>query len=105
MFNDFYEKVKQIPKGMVASYGYIAVSTNHPRCARRVGHALHQNPDPENIPCHRVVFKDGSLSPSFKFGGLNMQYKLLKDEGVEFIQEQDGEYKVDMQKCSLDKIR
>ncbi|MDR2557922.1 MAG: MGMT family protein, partial [Oscillospiraceae bacterium] len=53
----------------------------------------HGNSDPHNIPCHRVVFKDGSLSKAFLFGGENRQRKLLEDEGVSFIGE-----KVDMKK-------
>ena len=44
-----------------------------PRSARYVGYALHNNPSPgmglEDIPCHRIVFKDGSMARSFAFGG------------------------------------
>jgi len=79
-----YEIVKQIPKGMVMSYGQIARLAGNARASRAVGYALHGNPDPGHIPCHRVVFKDGSLTPAFVFGGINRQYKLLKDEGVSF---------------------
>lgn len=87
MFKAFYAVVKSIPKGKVASYGTVARLAGFPRCSRQVGFALHQNPDPENIPCHRVVFKDGRLSRAFAFGGENRQRKLLEDEGVEFIGE------------------
>jgi methylated-DNA-protein-cysteine methyltransferase-like protein len=83
-YDKVYDAVKKIPKGKVSTYGRIAVLCGNPRCARAVGYALHQNPDPENIPCHRVVFKDGSLSPAFAFGGKNRQYRLLKAEGVKF---------------------
>ena len=82
MFKDIYKAVKQIPKGKVASYGFIARMAGYPRAARQVGWALHQNPDPSTIPCHRVVKKDGSLSESFVFGGINIQEKLLTKEGV-----------------------
>jgi len=47
-----------------------------------VGFAFHKNPDPKNIPCHRVVFKDGSLSQSYAFEGINKQKQRLVDEGV-----------------------
>ena len=93
MFDEFYKVVKAIPRGKVASYGMVARLAGFPRCARHVGYALHQNPDPKNIPCHRVVFKDGSLSPAFAFGGENVQRGLLLAEGITFI---DG--KVDMEK-------
>ncbi|MDR1760208.1 MAG: MGMT family protein [Fibrobacter sp.] len=96
MFKAFYAVVKKIPKGKVASYGTVASLGGFPRCSRQVGFALHQNPDPENIPCHRVVFKDGRLSPAFAFGGELYQRKLLEAEGVSFIGE-----KVDMEKCAL----
>jgi len=77
-----YEVVKQIPRGSVLSYGDIArLSGTHPRV---VGWALHRNPDPEIIPCHRVVFRDGSLSPGYAFGGAGKQREILEKEGVEF---------------------
>jgi methylated-DNA-protein-cysteine methyltransferase-like protein len=82
MFENFYNAVRQIPKGKVASYGFIARISGYPRASRQVGWALHQNPDPSTIPCHRVVKKDGSLSESFVFGGINMQEKLLLKEGI-----------------------
>lgn len=85
MFNEFYEVVKQIPKGKVMSYGQVAMAAGFIGCARQVGFALHKNPDPKNIPCHRVVFADGRLSPAFAFGGENRQRQLLKDEGVMFV--------------------
>lgn len=49
-----------------------------------VGYALHVNPDPDNIPCYRVVNKEGRVSDAFAFGGGNRQVELLKAEGVEF---------------------
>lgn len=90
-FQKVYEIVKTIPKGAVISYGGIASLTGNPRMSRRVGQALHVNPDPEHIPCHRVVFKDGSLAPSYAFGGDSAQRKLLTEEGVGF--DEDGKVK------------
>lgn len=94
-FNDaVYEVVRQIPAGRVATYGQIARMVGRPRNARFVGFALHVNPEPGVIPCHRVVFKDGSLSPAFAFGGKNEQHRLLAMEGVAFLP--DG--RVDMER-------
>ena len=63
--NDFsknvYLAVQKIPRGKVTNYGCIAFLAGKPRAARGVGFVLHRNPDPVCIPCHRVVFKDGSL--------------------------------------------
>ncbi len=52
VFDRIYKEVKKIPKGEVAAYGEIARKVG--TTPRVVGFALHQNPDPKNIPCHRV---------------------------------------------------
>lgn len=82
-FDLIYEQVKRIPKGRVATYGQIAVLAGNPRWSRVVGYALHVNPEPGVIPCHRVVDRNGRLSPAFAFGDVNMQAELLRGEGVE----------------------
>lgn len=84
LFADIYEVVKKIPYGKVATYGQIADSLCL-KDARRVGHALHQNPDTSAIPCHRVVNKDGCLSGGFAFGGVEAQAALLTSEGVTVV--------------------
>jgi methylated-DNA-protein-cysteine methyltransferase-like protein len=80
-----YDVVRRIPRGQVATYGQIAALAGNPRNARFVGYALHVNPEPGVIPCHRVVFRDGSLAPGFAFGGPDRQRALLEDEGVPFV--------------------
>lgn len=91
---EVYEMVRHIPKGRVASYGQIARLVGRPRNARFVGFALHANPEPGVTPCHRVVFKDGSLASGFAFGGEDEQRHLLQAEGIEFLP--DG--RVDMER-------
>lgn len=94
-FNEaVYEVVRQIPPGRVATYGQVARMVGRPRNARFVGYALHVNPEPGVIPCHRVVFKDGSLAPGFAFGGEDEQRRLLEAEDVGFLP--DG--RVDMRR-------
>ena len=78
-----YEAVKKIPKGKVATYGQVAELAGDKKMARAVGNALHKNPDPENIPCFRVVNAKGELAGEFAFGGIGEQAKLLEAEGVE----------------------
>ena len=51
---------------------------------RYVGYILHNNPDPEKIPCHRVVNAKGELAKNYKFGGWKEQKKLLTGENVVF---------------------
>ena len=77
-----YEAVKKIPKGKVATYGQVAEMAGNKKMARAVGNALHKNPEPGVIPCHRVVDSKGNLADEFAFGGLGAQAKLLKEEGV-----------------------
>ena len=78
-----YEAVHKIPKGMVATYGQIAELAGDKKMARAVGNALHHNPDPEHIPCYRVVNAKGELSGAFAFGGENVQADLLRADGIE----------------------
>ena len=78
-----YEVVKKIPKGKVATYGQIAELAGDKRMARAVGNALHKNPDPDNIPCFRVVNARGELAGEFAFGGAGEQAKLLEADGIE----------------------
>lgn len=92
-FERIYAVVCRIPRGKVATYGQVAALAGNPRWARVVGYALHVNPRPGQIPCHRVVMRDGSTSPAFAFGGEDMQRRLLREEGVGFLP--DG--RVDMQ--------
>lgn len=82
-FDLIYAQVMRVPKGKVATYGQIAVLAGNPRWSRVVGYALHVNPKPGVIPCHRIVDRRGRLSPAFAFGGVNMQAELLEREGVE----------------------
>ena len=91
-----YEAVKNIPAGHVATYGQVAEMAGNKKMSRAVGNALHKNPDPDNIPCFRVVNSKGELAGAFAFGGEDVQAKLLKADGVEVI---DG--KVDLKKYGI----
>ena len=94
-FEKIYEQVKKIPHGKVATYGQIALMAGNPRWSQIVGYALHVNPEPGIIPCHRVVRKDGRVAKSFAFGGENVQRDMLLNEGVIFL----DDITVDLEKC------
>ncbi|MBP3941426.1 MAG: MGMT family protein [Christensenellaceae bacterium] len=81
-----YAVVRRIPKGKVATYGQIAVLAGSPRASRVVGYALHVNPEPGIIPCHRVVNREGRVAPAFAFGGSDVQEEMLRAEGVIFAE-------------------
>lgn len=82
-YDEVYKNVKRIPYGKVATYGQIAVLCGSPRASRAVGYALHSNPDPSSIPCHRVVNRYGRLAAAYVFGGIEEQKYKLESEGVE----------------------
>lgn len=90
-FDLIYDVVKRIPYGKVATYGQVALLAGNPNWSRIVGYALHVNPDPDKIPCFRVVNRFGEPSKAFAFGGENAQIAMLEAEGVKFT---DG--RVDM---------
>ena len=81
-FDKIYAIVRQIPAGKVATYGQIAALAGNRRWSRVVGFALHVNPDPDGIPCFRVVNRLGEVSDAFAFGGGNRQIELLEAEGI-----------------------
>ncbi|MBR3102319.1 MAG: methylated-DNA--[Lachnospiraceae bacterium] len=91
-----YDAVKRIPYGRVATYGQVAAMAGDRKMARAVGNALHRNPDPDNIPCYRVVNAKGELAGAFAFGGAGVQAKLLEAEGVEVIDD-----RVDLKKYQM----
>ena len=91
-----YEAVKKIPRGKVATYAQVAAMAGNPKMCRAVGNALHKNPDPDNIPCYRVVNAKGELAGAFAFGGPDVQANLLRADGIEVI-----DNKVDLTKYGL----
>lgn len=96
MYDKIYRAVMQIPEGKVATYGQIAAMAGNGNAARVVGNALHANPAPGVIPCHRVVNAKGRLCPSFAFGGDEEQRRLLEAEGVEV-----NDHHIDLKKFQM----
>ncbi len=84
---DLYEYVyyltRQIPTGMVSSYGAIASALGDIRASRGVGEAEHLNPTAVIMPCHRVVYSDGGLGGYGGTGGQGRKIELLATEGVD----------------------
>lgn len=93
-YDKVYEVVKQIPKGKVATYGQIARLCGSPRASRAVGYALHCNPNQGEIPCYKIVNREGKLAKSFAFGGIDVQKLLLEQDEIEV----DENYCVDLDK-------
>lgn len=96
MEQNFREKIytltAQIPAGKVATYGQLALLAGSPRASRIAGAAMYRAP--AGLPCHRVVYASGRLSPPDVFGP-GIQRALLEQEGVTFLP--DG--RVDLAAC------
>lgn len=97
VFERIYDVVKTIPRGRVATYGQVAILAGNPRWARVVGYALHNNPEPGIIPCHRVVNREGKVASAFVFGGGDVQRKLLEEEEIVF----DNDGRIDLKKYGI----
>ena len=82
--NKVYEIVSKIPSGFVTTYGDIGRKIGT-KGYRAIGQILHTNPTWPQVPCHRVVMKDGSVASNYGGGGPNIHKKRLMDEGVQFI--------------------
>ena len=76
---DVLNIVSQIPRGRVTTYGHIAALAGWPSHARMVGRTLRYSPEAVQLPCHRVVNKEGRTAP-----GWSRQRPLLEAEGVSF---------------------
>lgn len=78
-----YRLVSQIPEGCVATYGQLAAMAGSPRASRIVGAAMYRAP--AGLPCHRVIYSDGTLCCDQAFGGKEIQRGILEQEGVTFL--------------------
>ena len=97
MKDNVYAILKTIPAGNVMTYGQVAERLGNKNLARTVGNILHDNPDPENIPCHRVVNAKGKVAEHYAFGGADAQRAKLEAEGIVF--EQNG--RIDLKKYGM----
>ena len=94
VFGAFYDIVRRIPAGKVATYGQVARLAGMPRCARTVGYAMAACRD-ASVPCHRVVDRFGGTKACFDTCAPGTQRAMLEAEGVLF--RPDGT--VDLEHC------
>lgn len=95
VFAEIYALARRIPPGKVASYGQLARMLGMPRGARIVGYAMAACPAGNDVPCHRVVDRQGHTKRAFDTYAPDTQRLLLEAEGVIFLP--DGS--VDMSAC------
>jgi len=78
-----WEATRLIPYGETRSYGWVAATAGQPRACRAAGQALHNNPLPIIVPCHRVIGADSSLTG---FGsGIELKQRLLSLENQRHV--------------------
>ena len=94
-FEEYYRIIRRIPPGHVATYGQIAALAGRPRHARHVGTALRAlKGSATNLPWHRVVNAQGTISRRGVDGSDELQRRLLETEGVAF----DANGRIDMRR-------
>lgn len=100
LYQRFYNVVRQIPPGRVATYGQVARWAGYPGYARQVGYALFRLQGEEtDIPWQRVINAGGQISYSpFRLGYDDLQKVLLQAEGIPF----DADGRVDLQRYGWD---
>ena len=73
------DKLQAVPRGALISYQGLAAAAGSASSARAVGNALHNNPVPVYVPCHRVISSDGRIGGYG--GGAGRKLQLLRSEG------------------------
>lgn len=99
LFESIYGLTQTIPPGKVATYGQLAKKLGI-KDTRVVGWALHGNKN-RNVPCHRVVDRNGRLAPNYAFNGSGEQRLRLIEEGVAFTDNMH----VNLSKCGIIKTK
>ena len=80
LFNYTYDLVRQIPPGMISTYGAVANALGDIRAARAVGRMMNQNPDADTMPCFKIVYSGGGLGG---FGlGIDDKIRRLKEDNI-----------------------
>ncbi|MDQ2816708.1 MAG: methylated-DNA--[protein]-cysteine S-methyltransferase [Candidatus Eremiobacteraeota bacterium] len=73
---------RRIPRGQTRPYRWLARQARRPLAVRAAASAIAKNPLWLLVPCHRVVYADGTLGPYGSDGNARKR-ELLKREGVD----------------------
>ena len=71
-----------VPFGETRTYRQIAERIGRPKATRAVGNALHNNPIPLIVPCHRILPTSTNMKLGGYAGGVETKERLLSLEGV-----------------------
>lgn len=86
--------VSLVPKGSVATYGFVALLAGAPRAARAVGDILHYSSYSVRLPYQRIINKNGGLAKGYTPGGTQTHKQDLEADGVVV----NDDFTVDMKK-------
>jgi len=75
-----WRELLRVPYGRTITYKELARKVGAPKAYRAIGQALHANPLPILVPCHRVIGSDGSLKGYTS--GVKTKEFLLRLEGA-----------------------
>ncbi len=93
MRSDFQREVlratAEVPYGTVVTYLSIAETIGQPKAVRAVAQALRHNPVPIQIPCHRVIGSDGSLT-GYAGNLVDIKKQILAVEGIPVVETAKG---------------
>ena len=79
---DVYEAVGRVAHGQTTTYRHVARGIGRPQAVRAVGNALHRNPFPLVVPCHRILREGGGLGGYA--GGPAVKRRLIALHGYVF---------------------
>ena len=79
-----FAATRLVPAGRVTTYGDVGSVLGGPRLARQVGWALAALPPDTDVPWHRVINAQASISHRGDLARANEQLRRLEDEGVLF---------------------
>lgn len=82
LYEYFYSLVRQVPEGMVTTYGALARALGDIVAARACGYMLSINPDPVGTPCFKVVRSDGTVGKFTHPEGSKEKIRRLSNDGV-----------------------
>lgn len=89
--SDVYDLLLKIPAGKVSTYGDLAKALGNPSASRTIGRILSENPNPIEVPCHRVVMSTGRIG-GYAYGTVRKK-QILEKEGISFINENIQDFK------------
>lgn len=96
-----YQIIQKIPQDKVMTYGQIAELLGDKHLSRVVGNLLHMNPDPDGVPCFRVVNGRGQLAEHFGDGGQEGQKRRMEAAGLE-VETKGDKYYVNLERYLWD---